>query len=98
VSISLRVTANVLKLVISDDGRGMRGPAGQMEVGAAGNGVGIPGMRARLRDFGGSLEIRSGSQGTTLSAVIPLGTAKRWPRAPERVPALVALDGNPHQT
>jgi PAS domain S-box-containing protein len=99
VSISLRVTANVLKLVISDDGRGMRGPAGQMEVGAAGNGVGIPGMRARLRDFGGSLEIRSGSQGTTLSAVIPLGTAKRWPRAHERVPALVAaLDGNPHQT
>jgi signal transduction histidine kinase len=99
VSISLRSTASMLKLVISDDGRGMLGPEGQMEVGAAGKGVGIPGKRSRLRDFGGTLEIRSGSQGTTLSAVIPLGTTKRWPRAPERVPALVAsLDGNPHQT
>jgi PAS domain S-box-containing protein len=99
VSISLRITASVLKLVISDDGRGMRGPAGQMEVGSAGNGVGIPGMRSRLRDFGGSLEIRSGSQGTTLSASVPLGTPNRWPRAHERMPALAAaLDGNPHQT
>jgi signal transduction histidine kinase len=56
-------------------------------------------MRSRLRDFGGSLEIRSGSQGTTLSASVPLGTPNRWPRAHERMPALAAaLDGNPHQT
>jgi PAS domain S-box-containing protein len=37
-----------------------------------GPGVGIPGMRERLRQHGGSLEIRSESTGTTLTAVVPL--------------------------
>jgi PAS domain S-box-containing protein len=37
-----------------------------------GPGVGIPGMRERLRQHGGSLEIRSESTGTTVTAVVPL--------------------------
>src|SRR5262249_32019810 len=57
VSIGLKMTPSALKLVVSDDGRGMRGPAGQTE--AAPSGVGIPGMRSRLRHFGGTLEIHS---------------------------------------
>jgi signal transduction histidine kinase len=36
-------------------------------------GVGLSGMRQRLRHVGGHLEIVSGSQGTTVTAVVPLG-------------------------
>jgi signal transduction histidine kinase len=103
VSISLRTTPGVLRLVVSDDGRGMCGPSGQAE--PAQNGVGIPGMRSRLREFGGTLEIHSSPRGTTLSAVIPLGSlgsltsAKTRLRGPERVPAIAAaLDGRSHQS
>jgi signal transduction histidine kinase len=93
------VTPGALRLVVADDGRGMRDDAGQAEAGAARNGMGIPGMRSRLRDFGGSLEIHSGPRGTTLSAVVPLGAAKPWTRSSERFPPLaIALDGNSHQT
>jgi two-component system NarL family sensor kinase len=91
VSISLRMTSSAVRLVVSDDGRGMCGPTGEAK--PAQNGVGIPGMRSRLRDFGGTLEIHSGTRGTTLSASIPLATAKHWPLALERMPSITgALD------
>jgi PAS domain S-box-containing protein len=99
VSISLRMTPVALQLVIADDGRGMCGPTGQASAAAARSGVGIPGMRSRLRDFGGSLEIRSSPRGTTLSALVPLGTATRSSRAHERTPALAtAVGGSSHRT
>jgi len=44
-------------------------------------GVGIAGMRERLRKLGGQLEIRSSSKGTTVIAVLP--------REPEGQPTLV---------
>jgi PAS domain S-box-containing protein len=94
VSIGLRMTATALKLVIADDGRGMCGPAGQTETIAARSGVGIPGMRLRLRDFGGSLEIRSGPDGTTLSALVPLGSATHRSRGPALA---TAIGGNSHR-
>ena len=63
-------------LQIQDFGCGM--PAG-FESGdrdrQQGGGVGILGMRERLRHIGGRLEIRSGPQGTTLTAIVPLGVA-----------------------
>jgi signal transduction histidine kinase len=34
-------------------------------------GVGIPGIRARLKQFGGDLMIRTGPDGTRLHAVMP---------------------------
>ena len=36
-------------------------------------GVGIPGMRERLRQFGGNLEIKTGSRGTTVHVSVPFG-------------------------
>jgi signal transduction histidine kinase len=36
-------------------------------------GVGILGMRERMRQLGGRLEITSDEQGTTVKAVLPLG-------------------------
>jgi signal transduction histidine kinase len=35
-------------------------------------GVGIPGMRQRLRQLGGRLEILSDAAGTTIMAAVPL--------------------------
>ncbi|MBO0764695.1 MAG: PAS domain-containing protein [Hyphomicrobiaceae bacterium] len=99
VSVALKMTPGALRLVFADDGRGMPGEAEQGEAGPVRRGMGIPGMRSRLRDFGGSLAIRSGSHGTTLSAFVPLSPANHWSPASDQAPLLaVALDGNPHQT
>jgi len=61
-----------IRLEISDRGKGI--PAG-VQLGLAGagrSGVGIQGMRERLRQLGGYLEIHSGRTGTTILAVLPL--------------------------
>jgi signal transduction histidine kinase len=34
--------------------------------------VGIPGMRARARQFGGKLDIRARARGTIVHAVVPI--------------------------
>jgi signal transduction histidine kinase len=97
VSISLRMTADTVRLIVSDDGRGIRGTVGRADAGIATNGVGIPGMRARLREFGGSLKIRSGPDGTTIDASVPLGAAKLRTASEEpeeRRTFQLALDGN----
>ena len=65
---------------------------------AARSGVGIPGMRSRLREFGGSLEIRSGPGGTTLNALVPLDGATRRPRRDRVLELATALGGSPHRT
>jgi two-component system, NarL family, sensor kinase len=57
---------------IRDDGRGIDKPAHGSTAGRPGMGVGIPGMRARLRQFGGDLKIESGVSGTSLVAHVPL--------------------------
>ena len=77
--IRLSKRANAVWLRIQDRGKGM--PAAIAQNGAGGNGgaldstsdgapalgVGIAGMRQRLRQLGGRLEIRSTSHGTTLA-------------------------------
>lgn len=47
----------------------------------AGLGVGVLGMRERLRQLGGRLEIESGGNGTTVRAIVPVpagGSAQAW--------------------
>jgi signal transduction histidine kinase len=36
--------------------------------------VGLSGMRERLRELGGTLEIKSSGQGTTVIAAVPVNT------------------------
>jgi signal transduction histidine kinase len=97
VSITLRMTGNALKLVVSDDGRGMPGRSGQPE--PAQSGVGIPGMRSRLRHFGGVLEIHSGPRGTTLTATVPLAGVRHRAPAGDRLPAIgVAVGDGSHRS
>ena len=40
------------------------------------SGVGVAGMRERVRSFGGVLDIRSGSSGTRVTAMLPLRNAR----------------------
>lgn len=63
--ISLRLQAGCLHLVVSDDGHGMLQTPRPL-------GVGLPSIKARLRQFGGYLKIRSSHRGTHLHAVVPI--------------------------
>jgi signal transduction histidine kinase len=57
-----------IKLQVSDRGHGMLQGLGDNELG-----VGISGMRQRLSQLGGRLEIESNSGGTTITVRIPTG-------------------------
>jgi PAS domain S-box-containing protein len=70
-----RAPAEVV-LTVSDTGRGMMDERSD-DCGdhPRSLGVGIPGMRARLRQLRGTLDIRSDSTGTIVTAVVPLARA-----------------------
>jgi PAS domain S-box-containing protein len=73
VDIHLSLDTKELQLKITDDGRGI--PAkrlrGLIEQPAEA-GVGLAGMRERMRELGGSLEIRSDRAGTMVAVCIPV--------------------------
>lgn len=61
-----------LTLEVKDEGRGI--PSERLRVSdeqLAAFGVGITGMRERVRQLGGQLEIKSDRQGTTVTAILP---------------------------
>jgi len=74
VSVDLKYILGHLHVVVRDNGRGMQGarrsPHQPCEPSCLG--VGIPGIRARLRQFGGKLVIKSGRRGTMLHAIVPI--------------------------
>ena len=60
-------------LVVEDEGRGLQDNLHISDgIGVAKLGVGIPGMRERMRLVGGHLNVTSNSTGTTLTGVVPL--------------------------
>ena len=60
-----------VRINIEDNGRGLEAHAlSSLESGAP-LGVGVAGMRERVRQFGGKLEIRSGGTGTTVLVSVP---------------------------
>ena len=62
-----------IKIVIRDDGRGI--PAEKLNHLRSGKqliGVGIAGMRERIRDLHGEFDIRSGAWGTTIEVNLPV--------------------------
>lgn len=68
--------ARDIALEIEDNGKGMPN-LDQVGVGSRGRdtnnmGVGLAGMRERLHQFGGRMEIRSGPQGTVVQVSVPL--------------------------
>lgn len=71
--VGLRRRDGVVELHIEDSGRGMAGlDAPGNPQGVENVGVGISGMRVRLKQLGGRLEIRPRSPGLLVRAVLPL--------------------------
>src|SRR5579872_2613071 len=70
---SIRIVreANLLTVGVRDDGKGMP-PARLAEIQTQNAGVGIVGMRERLRQFRGNLTIESNGSGTSVLATIPI--------------------------
>jgi signal transduction histidine kinase len=66
--------ADRLSLEVADQGWGMRVPAPTS--GVPRPGTGVAGMRERMREVGGTLEIESDSHGTTVRASLPLKEEK----------------------
>lgn len=76
---------NVVHLRIEDQGRGMSRER-LAEIQSHGTGVGIRGMRERVRHFRGDLVIESNGSGTRVHAILPLTTfAIHKRRTPEEV-------------
>lgn len=71
-------TADDVIMRVQDEGQGMQESASRQS-GAlpATTGVGIAGMRERVTQLGGRLEIQSTEKGTTLKAVLPLNEVRR---------------------
>jgi PAS domain S-box-containing protein len=67
-----------IRLEIADRGRGLQGPIDAGD-GVQAMGVGISGMRVRLEQLGGRLDIESGASGTRVSATVPLPKAAAEP-------------------
>jgi two-component system sensor histidine kinase UhpB len=75
VRIAICATSSHFQLTVSDNGRGMPVERAKPGPKAVSMGVGIPAMRARLHQIGGTLDIQSDPatrhSGTTLCAVFP---------------------------
>ncbi len=69
--IQLSESDQEIRLEVSDQGRGLVREMLDRVIDDTQLGVGIAGMRERLRQLGGQLEIRSSSKGTTVIAVLP---------------------------
>jgi len=65
-SIRLGLTETEVQLAVEDTGTGYAAP----DVGVR-LGVGIPGMRERAKQLGGTMEIESGRDGTTVTVTLP---------------------------
>jgi signal transduction histidine kinase len=69
---AVRVTREktYVRVEIEDAGKGIPSPASRLGTSMQA-GVGVLGMRERLRNLGGTLEIRSSDEGTRLTGVLP---------------------------
>ena len=70
--IRLRREAGVVRLDVTDEGAGIAHVVQEHGDGHESSGGGIAGMRERLRQLGGHLQIQSTTRGTTVIAVAPL--------------------------
>jgi PAS domain S-box-containing protein len=77
VSVDLRRISGRLHLIVTDNGRNAAAMSQQEGRGSLRQGVGIRGITARVRQFGGDLRILMGARGTTVHAMMPVGHARR---------------------
>jgi signal transduction histidine kinase len=79
-SVRLYREGDEVQVRITDQGKGM--PAEYLNGRLARAGVGVQGMRERLRQLKGKLQIRSGPGGTTVQATLPAPMARMSSPAP----------------
>jgi PAS domain S-box-containing protein len=73
--IRLEREETTVRVKVEDQGRGMS-PERLAAIQSQGSGVGIRGMRERVRHFGGDLVIESNGSGTKVYATLPMKTAQ----------------------
>jgi PAS domain S-box-containing protein len=84
VDVRLRVEGKQIRLEIKDNGRGIpQERLSRLAEGDSGAGVGIAGMRERIRELEGSLHIHSDRTGTNVIVNIPLLEQKSTDSAPD---------------
>jgi anti-sigma regulatory factor (Ser/Thr protein kinase) len=99
VEVAIGATESHFRLRVRDHGRGMASARVRYGASEPSLGVGLPAMRARLQQLGGTLEIRSSvarSSGTTLSAVFPHHLASN--RRSRRKGLVIIKGGREHVT
>ena len=69
--VMLSRTGETVSLEIEDDGKGIS-PEKLAKIRAQHSGVGITGMRERVRHLGGVLDIQSNGKGTNISVTFPV--------------------------
>ncbi len=92
VDIRLGVDTEQVRLEVSDNGRGIpKDRLQQVFESGAGTGVGLAGMRERVREAGGSLDIESNQSGTLLRVAIPIAESrKNWRPEDSNTPGVPA--------
>lgn len=79
VTIRIVRSSNAISVAIADAGRGIsRQNIGEIGAGRS-SGVGLRGMRERVRQLGGSFKIRSNGKGTAVFARLPLDNSSESP-------------------
>ena len=79
--IRVRMNSADVRLEVVDCGKGVKTKAVQAAVeGSAPLGVGIPGMRERLHQLGGRLDVDFGRNGTRVAATLPIRKAASAPQ------------------
>lgn len=78
VDIRITASASAVTLMVEDTGKGIpRDVLERFAKSGTNVGVGLAGMRERVKELGGKFEIRSGSGGTLLKAVVPVSQDTR---------------------
>jgi signal transduction histidine kinase len=80
-TVHLARKSGVVQLEITDNGKGISEEhLRRLDKSPNKAGVGITGMRERVRELGGQLEIRSPRQGTSVSVVLPVSQSNASPK------------------
>jgi len=70
--VGVKRSPEAIILEVRDDGKGIDAKLQSQISSGASSGVGFRGMRERIRQFGGSLDVYSDRNGTRVSAVVPI--------------------------
>jgi signal transduction histidine kinase len=75
-SVNIRISCRdgFVHLTVADDGKGIPDDVLAKFRGGSAPGIGLAGMRERLAEFGGQINVESSSAGAVVEAVIPTGT------------------------